>query len=96
MTKRIKLGMRVSDIVTGYTGVAIAATEYLQGCRRITVQARVKEDGTVPDDCSFDEPQLEVVGRGILPPEEPSEESDDESGGPHFGSAPKRGMGYSK
>lgn len=87
---KVKLGMEVKDIVTGYTGIAVAATEYLQGCRRVTVQAKMKKDGTVPDDCGFDEPQLEVTGRGILP------EGSDDPGGPHFGPAPKRGTGYSK
>lgn len=90
MVKKIKLGMEVKDIVTEYTGIATSATEYLQGCRRISVQAKMKGDGTVPDECTFDEPQLEVVGRGILPPEESDE------GGPHSGLAPKRGMGYSR
>lgn len=95
MTKStsVKLGMEVKDIVTGYTGIAVAAVEYLQGCRRVTIQAKVKEDGTIPEDGTFDEPQLEIIGRGILPA--PKKQEDD-NGGPHFGSAPKRGMGYSR
>ena len=95
-TKKVKLGMKVTDTVTGYTGIAVAATEYLQGCRRVTIQAKVKEDGTIPDDGTFDEPQLEVIGRGILPEEPAPKEQNDDNGGPHFGSAPKRGMGYSR
>ncbi len=67
--KKIKLGAEVRDKVTGYSGIAVARTEYLQGCARITVQAKVKEDGEVPDELTFDEPLLEVTGRGILPEE---------------------------
>ena len=95
MAENVTLGMEVKDVVTGYTGIAVAAHSYLQGCRRIMVQAKMKEDGTVPEDCVFDEPQLEVIGRGILPEEKPKKVKDDK-GGPHFGSAPKRGMGYSR
>ena len=63
----IKLGQEVQDRITGYKGIAIASTKYLQGCNRILVQPKLKEDGTIPDPYSFDEPDLEVIGDGILP-----------------------------
>lgn len=66
--KRIQLGDKVQDTVTGFKGVAIAAHEYLNGCRRISVQPKAKKDGTVPDSHTFDEPQLKIVTqRAVLP-----------------------------
>lgn len=62
---KIRLGQKVRDVVTGYTGIAVSATEFLQGCRRIGVQTLVKEDGSIPDEYGFDEPCLEVVSSGI-------------------------------
>jgi hypothetical protein len=64
--EKVILGQEVKDKITGYKGIATSRTHYLAGCDRIEVQAPLKEDGTLPDICCFDEPQLEVIGRGIL------------------------------
>lgn len=65
----IKLGQKVKDRITGYTGIAVGRTHYLQGCDRVLVQPAVtkEEPEKIPDGTSFDEPDLVVVGRGILP-----------------------------
>lgn len=65
--KMIELGEEVKDRITGFKGIAIANTFYLQGCDRILVQPKVGKDGTIPEPQSFDEPDLEVVGSGVLP-----------------------------
>lgn len=57
----VSLGDEVRDIVSGFKGIAIARTSYLQGCDRICVQPPVDEDGKLPKEAHFDEPQLEVV-----------------------------------
>ncbi len=57
----IKLGKKVRDTVSGFEGVAVSSHEYLQGCRRISIQPKVDKEGKLPDTCSFDEPQLEYV-----------------------------------
>jgi len=57
---KIKLGQRVKDPLTGYEGVAVARTEYLNGCARIGVQAPVRE-GKVPNWEYFDEMQLKEI-----------------------------------
>lgn len=57
----IKLGDKVKDTVTGFTGVAVARTEWLNGCTRWNIQPPMKKDGTLPQCESFDEPQLEVL-----------------------------------
>lgn len=57
----IKLGQKVRDRITGFIGIAIARTEWINGCIRIAVQAPVDKDGKHTDALSFDEPQVEVL-----------------------------------
>jgi len=57
----VNLGDKVKCSITGFQGIAMAAHEYLHGCRRITVQPPVDKDGKVPESQTFDEPQLVVV-----------------------------------
>lgn len=54
----IKLGTRVRDSITGFSGVAMARTEYLNGCARVGVQAAQLHDGKPVDPQWFDEQQL--------------------------------------
>lgn len=62
----IKLGQEVKDIVSGFRGIAVCRSEFLNGCIRYTVQAKVtKKDGSMPDERWFDEKQLEVSGKGV-------------------------------
>ena len=85
MTK-VKLGQEVRDKVTGFQGIAISITEYLQGCKRIEVQPKVDKDGKLMDMACFDEPQLEIVGSGILAEKDIIKKS----GGPHRGHNPMK------
>ena len=57
----VELGDKVKDTVTGYQGIAIGATTWLHGCRRITVQSQELKDGKPVEAVTFDEPQLTVV-----------------------------------
>lgn len=60
----IKLGDKVKDTVTGFKGIAVAITTWLNGCDRVTVQPQgLKKDGTVYDTDCFDVTQLECCGR---------------------------------
>lgn len=59
----IELGVEVRDIVTGFSGTTIARTEWLNGCARLTVQPKIGKDGKLPDNATFDEPQLSVVSK---------------------------------
>ena len=61
MAKKTKLGDEVEDKVSGFKGVAIAFHDYLNGCRRISVQPQVDKDGKLPDSATFDEPQIKVI-----------------------------------
>ena len=57
----VKLGQTVKDLVSGFKGVVIARTEWLNGCTRICVQPKVNEKGELPDAKDFDEPQLRAM-----------------------------------
>jgi len=61
----IKLGIRVKDSITGYEGVAIARTDWLYGCVRITIQGDLDKDGQVPDNVTFDEDQLTAIPNAV-------------------------------
>jgi len=86
MAKSIRLGREVKDKVTGFKGIAVSKTQFLQGCCRIEVLPTIDKDGKLQDIGVFDEPQLEVVGPGIIP--EPKERK--QTGGPHSGNNPSR------
>ncbi len=57
----LRLGQKVRDSITGYTGIAIGRTEWLYGCVRFTVQADALHDGKPIDSMCFDEEQLVLV-----------------------------------
>ena len=57
----IQLGDKARDSITGYTGIVIARTEWLNGCWRITIQAQELKDGKPVDNQTFDAEQVEVV-----------------------------------
>jgi len=59
---KIELGDKVKDEITGFTGIAIAITEWLYGCRRVVVKPdRLDKEGKILESTEFDEPQLKVV-----------------------------------
>lgn len=63
----ITLGSEVVDRVTGFRGIAIGRTMYLNGCARVGIQPKVDKDGKVPDAIWFDEPQLKVLKESKVP-----------------------------
>lgn len=65
MVKEIKLGHKVKDIVSGFTGIAIVRLEYLNGCVRYTIQAKQTKENEVPN-MDVDVEQLKKVDDGIL------------------------------
>lgn len=55
----IELGSKVRDSVSGWTGIATARYEYLNGCERYEVSAHDKEGK--PEGFTFDWQQIEVL-----------------------------------
>jgi hypothetical protein len=60
------LGDELKDSVTGFTGVAIAKTDWIHQCTRWTLQPKVGKDGKIPDNATFDEPALVLLKAGAV------------------------------
>jgi hypothetical protein len=58
----VQLGDEARDTITGFSGVCVARTEWLNGCWRITLQPKsLNKDGKPVDSETFDDFQLEVT-----------------------------------
>ena len=58
----VSLGDRVKDTVTGFSGICVAITSWLNGCRRIGVQSTTAlKDGMPVDLYTVDEHQINVI-----------------------------------
>lgn len=57
----IGLGDKVRDKITGFEGLALEKSEYLNGCVQFEVQPKIDKEGKIPDSCHIDEQQLEVI-----------------------------------
>lgn len=61
------LGDRVKDELTGFTGIVIVRSEHLQGCLQVAVKPETLDKDGVPKKTQwFDEPQLEIVEKGVI------------------------------
>jgi hypothetical protein len=58
---KINLGDEVKHKYSGVKGIAVSRTTYLSGCDRISIQPKVKKDGSLGDAYSFDEPEIEII-----------------------------------
>ncbi len=76
------LGKRLRDRVTGFEGVAIGATIWLNGCERVVVQPGVDKDGKIPESVSVDGEQLEILGEGPVAPNVRPNEPDPKAAAP--------------
>lgn len=82
----IPVGSKVKDRITGFAGIAIAYTHWLNGCNRVTIQSQDFKDGRPVDPYTCDEQQVIVLARADGSPATPaSEEATQETkptGGP--------------
>jgi hypothetical protein len=58
MKGKIKLGQRVTEKISGYTGIVIAVTTWAYGCIRYGVQAEGMHEGKPHEPQWFDEGEL--------------------------------------
>ena len=72
MAERIELGDRVKDRISGLKGIVTGVTYFLYGCTRMTLQPEEAKDGKPADGFWVDEPQLELVKKGIVRPTHPA------------------------
>jgi len=66
--QNIKLGDRVQDQVSGYIGIAVARTQFLNGCVQYSVLGKIKstEKYNFEGDPSFDEMNLKIIKRNVV------------------------------
>lgn len=65
----MNLGDKVRDIITGFTGIVIARSEFFNGCVRVAVQPQdLGEKGMLQSSESFDVQQLELVEASAVKP----------------------------
>lgn len=67
-TKLVETGDLVRDRITGFSGIAVAKTVWINGCVRWTVQPTTltKEGAQKPTEC-FDDEQVAVVRKAVVP-----------------------------
>lgn len=63
----IKLGDRIADKVTGFEGIAVCESRFLNGCHRMSIAPRVKAEGDYVEERWFDIEQLELIEAGVVP-----------------------------
>jgi len=70
--KNLCLGDIAKDTITGFEGVVVAITEWLNGCLRITIQPQAMKDGKPIGHETFDIEQVELVSPKEPPKAKPS------------------------
>lgn len=60
----LKLGDKAQDKISGFAGTIVAITEWLNGCRRITIQPSQLHEGKPVDNSTFDAEQVAKVEEG--------------------------------
>ena len=63
-----QLGDRAKDAISGFEGIVVAVTNWLYGCRRITLAPeKLDKDGKIVETCTFDDDQIRVLQVGAQP-----------------------------
>lgn len=76
----VKLGMKARDVVTGFSGIVTAITQWLTGCDTVQLQPQEMKDGTPIEPKSFDVTRIEILDESnILEPKKVERNP----GGPH-------------
>lgn len=59
----VGLGDEVEDLVSGFKGVVVCLSQWINGCVRVVVQPKVDEKGAMLEAQHFDAPTLKVLKR---------------------------------
>jgi len=62
----IELGDRVKDKISGLKGIVVGISNYLYGCKRVSIQPEEAKDGKPAEWYTVDEPQLEIVKKSVV------------------------------
>lgn len=64
---KFDLGDLVEDVVTGYRGIVLCRSEWLNACRRYTLQAPMKKKDTKPPDAhGIDEDNGKLIKPAVV------------------------------
>ena len=64
----VDFGDQVTDPLTGFKGTVVAITQWMYGCRRITIRPKgLDKAGKTIESISVDEPGLKVTKRANVP-----------------------------
>ncbi len=78
-----QLGDRVREPITGYEGIVVSVTQYLQGCERIGVLSQKLDKDNKPQDWHhFDNVNLKILNRKAFPVHEVEKPVSQRTGGP--------------
>ena len=61
----IKLGMKVRDVVTKFTGIVTGVVTYLTDCKQALIVPPVGKDGKLQDGAWIDMQRLEILDQPI-------------------------------
>lgn len=76
MKQDIKLGTKVKCIHTGFTGIAVSKTDYINGCVQYEIVPKITKDNKYPDSVCLDSQSLEIISP------KPKPKAKKETGGP--------------
>ena len=86
VTFKFSNGEEVIDTVSGFTGIIDCVSIWLNGCRRYSIQPKMKEGETVrPDSIWIDEESIKKLSDGVKKTIKPTK-----TGGPSFSSSSAR------
>lgn len=73
--QKIELGDLIKDDVTGFTGIVIAKTTWLNGCVRYDLQSqKLSKEGIPSEPQWFDSKQVTLIKKGQIKVEGPATE----------------------
>ncbi len=81
----IELGDKVKCKYTGFKGIAVSKTEFINGCIQYDIMPKVKKNNEIVEGVSIDSQSLEVVSKAKKEIEE------EETGGPMRSITKQRG-----
>lgn len=64
--KEIKLGTTCTDIITGFTGIAISKVTHITGCDRYELQPKINAEGVVKESAWVDVNRLKVEAIEVI------------------------------
>jgi hypothetical protein len=64
--QEVKVGDRVKDRISGFSGIVTSITDYVAGCRRVGVSPEKLHNGEVIERGIFDEPNLQILEKAVF------------------------------